>query len=404
MAEILLGVTGCIAAYKSVLILRELQKKGHRVQVLMTRHATEFVGAITFEALSGSRVWLEMFGHPTEGGIEHINVARGADLLLVAPATADAVGKFAQGLADDFLSTVHLSVTCPVIVAPAMNVEMWRHPAMQQNLAILKNRGVQIVDPEAGYLACGVVGEGRLAAVESIVEAVEGTLRRSVTMAGRRIVVTAGPTCEDIDPVRYVTNRSSGKMGYVLADRASRRGAQVILVSGPTSLEPPQGVELIRVRTAAEMQQAVEDRFAEADVLFMAAAVGDYTVQASPSKLKKQDSLTLNLTRTADIVASLPRRPGQIVVGFAAESENLLRNASAKLAQKRLDLVLGNGMDAFGSDFNEAVLLRADGSVDPWDRMPKSAVADRLLDEVEGLLRARSATANDWERADPAAR
>jgi phosphopantothenoylcysteine decarboxylase/phosphopantothenate--cysteine ligase len=389
VAEILLGVTGCIAAYKAAILLRELQKKGHSVQVLMTRHATEFVGAITFEALSGRRVWTEMFGHPTEGGIEHINVAREADLLLVAPATADAVAKFAQGLADDFLSTVHLSVTCPVIVAPAMNVEMWRHPAMQQNLATLKSRGVRIVDPDAGYLACGVVGEGRLAEVERIVETAEAVLGRSVRLAGKRILVTAGPTCEDIDPVRFLSNRSSGKMGYVLAEQASGRGASVTLVSGPTSLEPPPGVELIAVRTVAEMQREVQNRFPMADVLFMAAAVGDFTLNPSPKKLKKQDSLTLHLTRAEDILASLSKQPGQVVVGFAAESENLLENAAGKLSQKRLDLVVGNGVDAFGSDFNQALIVRADGSSRQLERMPKVAVADRLLDEIEALLRVR---------------
>ncbi|HEY3128031.1 MAG TPA: bifunctional phosphopantothenoylcysteine decarboxylase/phosphopantothenate--cysteine ligase CoaBC [Acidobacteriota bacterium] len=394
MASILLGVTGCIAAYKAALILRELQKKGHDVQVVMTRHAAEFIGPITFEALSGKSVWMEMFGHSTTGGIEHINVAREAELLLVAPATANAVAKFANGLADDFLTTVQLSVTCPMVVAPAMNVEMWRHPAMQENLERLKQRGVRIVYPGFGYLACGVTGEGRLAEVDEIVQEVESVLNRSVSLAGNRILVTAGPTCEDIDPVRFITNRSSGKMGYAVARQAASRGAAVVLISGPTHLEPPSGVQMVKVRTAREMQQQVSSHFSGADVLIMAAAVGDYSVSRSAQKIKRQASLNLALKATEDILAGLTRREGQIIVGFAAESGSLEESARTKLEQKHLDLIVANDISSedsgFASDYNRALLLRADGKKTELERMPKATLAGHILDEVEGLLKKRS--------------
>lgn len=387
MANIVLGVTGCIAAYKAPLILRELQKKGHEIQVVMTRHAAEFVGPITFEALSGKRIWMDMFGHPTSGGVEHINLARQAELFLVAPATANVVAKFANGLADDFLTAVQLSVTCPVVVAPAMNVEMWRHPATQQNLERLKQRGVHVVYPEAGYLACGDVGEGRLAEVEAIVEAVQVIVQQSTSLAGKQFVVTAGPTCEDIDPIRFVTNRSSGKMGYAIACQAALRGATVVLISGPTRLEPPPGVRLEEVRTAKEMHQQVNAFFVDADVLIMAAAVGDYSVDAHSQKIKRQKSLTLDLKSTEDILAALPRRKGQIVVGFAAESEALEENARIKLQQKKLDLIVANDLASFGSNFDCALLLRADGSKSQLEKMPKVELAGRILDEVEKLMR-----------------
>ncbi len=394
MANILLGVTGCIGAYKAALILRELQKKGHQVQVVMTRHAAEFVGPITFEALSGKSVWMEMFGHSTTGGIEHINVAREADLYLVAPATANALGKFANGLADDFLSTVQLSVTCPIVVAPAMNVEMWRHPATKQNLEKLKQRGVRIVYPGSGYLACGVTGEGRLAEVDEIVSEVESVLKRSVSLAGRKILVTAGPTCEDIDPVRFLTNRSTGKMGYALARQAASRGAAVVLISGPTHLEAPSEVELVKVRTAEEMQQQVGRHFPTADVLIMAAAVGDYSVNRSTQKIKRQSSITLALKPTEDILGSLRRKEGQILVGFAAESESLEENARIKLEKKRLDLIVANDISlddsGFASDYDRAVLLRAGGEKIHLERMQKTELADHILDEIEGLLKRRS--------------
>ncbi|MBI2823003.1 MAG: bifunctional phosphopantothenoylcysteine decarboxylase/phosphopantothenate--cysteine ligase CoaBC [Acidobacteria bacterium] len=389
MANILLGVTGCIAAYKAALVLRELQKQGHQLQVVMTRHAARFVGPITFEALTGRSVWTEMFGHATQGGIEHINVARETDLFLVAPATANAVAKFANGLADDFLSTVQLSLTCPVVVAPAMNVEMWRHPATQQNLTRLRERGVHIVYPDFGYLACGVIGEGRLAEVEAIVEAVQSVLGRRVTLGGRKVVVTAGPTCEDIDPVRFLTNRSSGRMGYAVAAEAVWRGAAVVLVSGPTHLDPPAGVEVVPVRSAREMQEQVYRLFAGADVLVMAAAVGDYSAEARPQKIKRQGALTLRLNETEDILAGLPRREGQVVVGFAVESEAIEENAGRKLQQKRLDLIVANGVAAFGSDSSEATLLRADGSKAEWGPASKREMAGLLLEEVETLLKAR---------------
>lgn len=391
MARILLGVTGCIGAYKAAFILRELQKLGHEMQVVMTRHAAEFVGPITFEGLSGKSVWLEMFGHATTGGIEHINVARQSDLFLVAPATANTIAKFAHGVADDFLTTVQLSVTCPVVVAPAMNVEMWRHPATQENLEKLRERGVHIVYPDSGYLACGVEGEGRLAEIGEIISQACSVLAQSTSLAGRRVLVTAGPTCEDIDPVRFLTNRSSGKMGYALARRAAARGAAVTLISGPTRLDAPHGVQLISVRSAAEMKAEVYRHFPAADALIMSAAVGDYTVEPSPQKIKREGELVLRLKITEDILADLPRRPGQTVAGFAAESESLEENAARKLRRKKLDLIIATDITSsewgFGSDYNRALLLRADGSRKEFESMRKSEMADRILDEVELLIR-----------------
>lgn len=389
MARVLLGVTGCIAAYKAAVLLRELQKKGHDVQVVMTRHATEFVGPITFEALSGRKVWLEMFGHPTEGGIEHIELARNSDLFVVAPATANTLAKFASGVADDFLSTVHLSLTCPVIVAPAMNVEMWRHPATQENLSKLQARGVRVVYPESGYLACGVIGEGRLAEVESVIREVQSVLNRSMTLAGKKVLVTAGPTCEDIDPVRFLSNRSSGKMGYALARAAALRGGSVILISGPTQLQPPAGAERVLVRTARQMEQEVQRNFPDSDVLFMAAAVGDYTADTSTQKIKRHGELTLKLKETPDILAGLNPRQEQIVVGFALETDDLEANAITKMRNKRLNLIVANDPETMGSDSNRVVLLRPDGTRSEFGPMRKSDLAERILDEAEGLLKTR---------------
>jgi len=396
VSRILLGVPGCIGAYKAAFILREIQKLGHEVQVVMTRHAAEFVGPITFEGLSGKSVWLEMFGHPTAGGIEHINVARQSDLFLVAPATANTLAKFANGVADDFLTTVQLSVTCPVIVAPAMNVEMWRHPATRENLEKLRQRGVRIVYPDSGYLACGVEGEGRLAEIDSIIAEVRSVLAHSTSLAGYKVLVTAGPTCEDIDPVRFLTNRSSGKMGYAMARQAAARGASVTLISGPTRLDAPHGVEVISVRSAGEMKTEVHRRFPEADILIMSAAVGDYTVEPAPQKIKREEELVLRLRKTEDILANLPRRSGQTVVGFAAESESLEENAAVKLRRKKLDLIVATDISSsqwgFGSDYNRALLLRADGSRKEFDSMPKWELADRILEEVELLIRPQRVT------------
>ncbi len=335
MPLIVLGVTGCIGAYKACEVLRELQRHDVDVHVVMTRAATRFVTPLTFEALSHHPVFHDQWAPGAAGEIRHVSLADDADLLLVAPATANIVGKLARGIADDALSTLYLATKAPVLVAPAMNVNMYEHPAFQENLATLRARGVRVVEPGSGYLACGWLGRGRLAEPDAIVDAALAVLRPGPDLAGETVLVTAGPTVEDIDPVRFVSNRSSGRMGYRLAEAARDRGASVILVSGPSSLVPPGGVELHAVRSAEEMQRAVLGRFAEATVVVAAAAVSDYRPAArSPSKIKKQDAaLSLELVRTPDILKELGERKGdRILVGFAAETEELLDHARAKLA------------------------------------------------------------------------
>src|ERR1700690_2740366 len=309
--RITLGVTGGVAAYKSAELVRRLQQDGHTVQVVMTRAAREFITPLTFAALSGQKVISDLFAGAASGeanlesAIEHIAVAQRTDLLLVAPATADTLAKFARGIADDFLSTLYLASTAPVVIAPAMNVNMWQHAATQENLAILRARGIRIVEPGEGYLACGMTGPGRLAAQEEIVKAVQEALQAQQDLAGESVLVTAGPTCEDLDPVRFLTNRSSGKMGYALAQAAARRGASVILISGPTRLDAPQGVQFVSVRTTEQMHRAVLEHFPRATALVMAAAVADYRpVAPQTKKLKRVNGrLNLELESTLDILA-----------------------------------------------------------------------------------------------------
>lgn len=399
--KILLGVTGCIGAYKAAEVLRGLQQAGAAVRVVMTRHAAEFVRPLTFEALSGEPVITEMFDRPDYAEIEHITAARAADLLLVAPATANTLAKFAHGVADDFLSTLYLSNTNPVLVAPAMNVEMWNHPATQANLAALRARGVEFVDPEAGYQACGEVGVGRLAEVGRIVaRAVELAAGRPADLAAESILVTAGPTVEDLDPVRYLSNRSSGRMGYAVAAAARARGARVTLVTGPTRLEPPAGVETVRVRSTREMYEAVLRRVAGATVFVGCAAVSDYRPAArSAQKIKKQGrrQLTLELETTEDIIGAVggaPDRDGRIVAGFAAESESLAEHAERKLREKGMDLIVANDItraDAgFDVETNAATIIGRDGSRLELPLQSKRALADKLLDEI---LRVRHGSA-----------
>ncbi|MFB3904442.1 MAG: bifunctional phosphopantothenoylcysteine decarboxylase/phosphopantothenate--cysteine ligase CoaBC [Acidobacteriota bacterium] len=392
--NVILGVTGCIGAYKAALILRLLQKSGCEVFPVMTAHAQEFISALTLEKLSGHEVVSDLFqDHDTS--IEHISLARRADVVLVAPATANILAKFAHGIADDFLSTLYVSTTAPVIVAPAMNVEMWRHPATQENVKILESRGVRVVHPESGYLACGEVGEGRLAEPESIVQAVLALLQGKQTLTGRRVLVTAGPTVEDLDAVRFISNRSSGKMGYAIASEAQRRGAAVVLISGPTHLDPPPGVEFVRVRSAREMAAAVLERFPATDALVMAAAVSDYQpAEPVEGKIKKDcRPLQLALVPTPDILKMLgQQKQAQILVGFAAESSNLREYALRKLQEKRLDLIVANniaGPDApFGSDFNRVIFLAPDGE-EELPVLSKKEVAGRLWDRIESLLNSR---------------
>lgn len=397
MAVVVLGVTGCIAAYKACELLRELQRHELDVHVVMTAAATRFVTPLTFEALSRHPVFHDQWSGGGSGEIRHVSLADEAALLLVAPATANTIGKLARGIADDALSTLYLATRAPVVVAPAMNVNMYGHPALLENLATLRARGVMVVEPGAGYLACGWLGKGRLAETAEIVTAALGALRRTQDLAGLTVLVTAGPTVEDLDPVRFVSNRSSGRMGYRLAEAARDRGARVLLVSGPTSLTLPAGVEATQVRSAAEMQRAVERQLPLANVVIAAAAVSDYAPAApSLSKLKKREGrLQLELVRTPDILAGIGRAKGErILVGFAAETEDLLANARAKLAAKSLDLVVANDVTAanagFAHETNAATLVFADGRTLDVPLSSKRELAERILDAV-AAIRQRSA-------------
>ncbi len=405
--RITLGVTGGVAAYKSAELVRRLQTEGHSVQVVMTRAAREFITPLTFAALSGQKVITDLFpGADTgdanlESAIEHIAIAQRTDLLLVAPATADALAKFARGLADDFLSTLYLASTAPVILAPAMNVNMWQHPATQENLAALRKRGVRIVEPGEGYLACGMTGPGRLAAQEEILKAVHAVAQAQQDFAGETVLVTAGPTCEDLDPVRFISNRSSGKMGYSVAEAAARRGAKVVLISGPTALETPEGVERVDVRTAKEMLHVVQARFSAASVAIFAAAVADYRpAEVASAKIKRsKEPLTIRLEANPDILATVAKEKGdRLVVGFAAETENVAENARRKLTQKNADLIVGNDVTAEGAGFdgdtNIVTLFSRDARDLPLPKLTKAEVAQRILDEVlrlRGVLRSKPA-------------
>jgi phosphopantothenoylcysteine decarboxylase/phosphopantothenate--cysteine ligase len=393
--KIALGVTGGVAAYKAAELVRRLQQDGLDVQVVMTRSAREFIAPLTFAALTGQKVITDMFSESAaspanvESAIEHIAVAQRIRLLVVAPATADVLAKFANGIADDFLTTLYLATKAPVVVAPAMNVNMWEHPATQQAVAVLRARGVHVVEPDEGYLACGMTGAGRLAGLDSIAQRVREVLGIRHDLDGETVLVTAGPTCEDIDPVRFLTNRSSGKMGYAVADAAHRRGAKVILVSGPVALEPPDGVERVSVRTTEEMRRAVLDRAAESTVVIKAAAVADYRPAAPQEKKMKRGKgkLTLELEPTADIIGELVAGKGsKVVVGFAAETDRVAENARAKLAGKKLDLVVANDVTQDGAGFdaetNIVTLFARDGREVPLPKLSKLEVAHRILDEV----------------------
>jgi phosphopantothenoylcysteine decarboxylase/phosphopantothenate--cysteine ligase len=394
--RITLGVTGGVAAYKAAELVRRLQQDNFTVQVVMTRGAREFVTPLTFAALTGQKVITDLFAESgeanLESAIEHIAVAQRTDLLLVAPATADILAKFARGIADDFLTTLYLATTAPVIVAPAMNVNMWNHAATQENVEMLRARGVKIVDPDEGYLACGMTGAGRLAGQAAIVAAVHEALHAVRDLAGETVLVTAGPTRENIDPVRYLTNRSSGKMGYAVAEAAAQRGAHVILVSGPTSLESPAGIERIEVQNAEEMHRAVLDRVGACSIAIFAAAVADYRpAEPSDQKIKRnKESAAIVLEPTPDILASVARnKGGRFIVAFAAETEQLAENARKKLAAKNADLMVANDVTAEGAGFdhdtNVVTLFSRDGCDLALPRMSKSEVAQRILDEVVRL-------------------
>jgi phosphopantothenoylcysteine decarboxylase/phosphopantothenate--cysteine ligase len=395
--RITLGVTGGVAAYKAAELVRRLQQDSFTVQVVMTRGAREFVTPLTFAALSGQKAITDLFAESggeanLESAIEHIAVAQRTDLLLVAPATADIIAKFARGIADDFLTTLYLATTAPVVVAPAMNVNMWNHAATQENIEVLRARGVRVVDPDEGYLACGMTGAGRLASQEQIVAAVRETLHFRRDLEGQTVLITAGPTCEDLDPVRYLTNRSSGKMGYAVAEAAARRGARVILISGPTSLDVPAGVQRIDVRTAEQMYCAVTETFPDASIAIFAAAVADYRPSEKFDQKIKRDKqpLTLSLEPTRDILAEVARnKGGRLIVGFAAETERVAENARKKLTAKNADLIVANDVTAEGAGFdhdtNIVTLFARDGRDVPLPRMNKSEAAQRILDEVVRL-------------------
>jgi phosphopantothenoylcysteine decarboxylase/phosphopantothenate--cysteine ligase len=396
--KVTVGVSGGIAAYKAAELVRALQRQALEVHVVMTEAAGKFVQPLTFAALTGHKVitglWDDAGGAGVyDSSIEHISEAQWAEALVVAPATANILAKFAHGIADDFLSTMYLATTAPVLVAPAMNVNMWEHPATQANLELLRQRGVRVVEPGTGALACGTVGPGRMAEPETIADAVLNALGRRHDLAGEVVLVTAGGTREALDPVRFLGNRSSGKMGYALAEAAQSRGAKVILVSGPSALHPPVHCELVKVTTAEEMRQAVLARMAEATILIKAAAVADYRpINVSEQKMKRTGPITLELAPTEDILAEVVRRrcPGQLIVGFAAETENRMENGRAKLLRKGADAIVVNdvahegvGIDA---DVNAATFLTMTTSIE-LPEMPKRRLADRILDEVLALRR-----------------
>jgi phosphopantothenoylcysteine decarboxylase/phosphopantothenate--cysteine ligase len=408
MSLIALGVTGGIGAYKAIEVCRGLQKQGHDVVAVMTRSATRFVGAVTFEAITRRPVITSQWRPGMNADIEHIVIADGIDLLLVAPCTANVVGKFAHGIADDFLSSLYLATKAPVLLAPAMNTNMLAHAAVQQNLQTLAARGVRFVEPGEGYLACGWIGKGRLAEPQQIVEAALAVLAGGSTkqddhdtsaLRGRRVLVTAGPTYEDIDAVRFVGNRSSGRMGFAIAAEARRRGAQVTLVAGPVKIEPPVVDEVVRVRSAAQMHEAVMRIAATADAVIMAAAVADYTpAQPEPGKLAKTDAkLTLTLQRTQDILADLgSMRAGMgsgrpLLVGFAAETADLEARARDKRARKHIDLIVANDVSQPDRGFDattNAVTLIGDGYEERVPLQSKERIAAVILDRVEHLIHA----------------
>jgi phosphopantothenoylcysteine decarboxylase/phosphopantothenate--cysteine ligase len=395
MKKIALGVTSSISIYKACDILRGFQRKGMAVQVIMTRHATKLVSPRLFSALSGEKAIVDLFGEEDSDRITHISLAKEISLLLIAPATANIIGKMASGVADDFLSTFCLAVRCPVLIAPAMNEAMYLHPSTQSNIQTLRSRGVDFVLPEKGYLACQDEGWGRLAPVDKIVERGLALLEKSESLRGRTVLVTAGPTREPLDPVRYLSNRSSGKMGYELAAEALRRGANVILVSGPTALFPPLGAEVRRVGTAGEMAEEVRRHFARVDVVIMAAAVADFRpAETSGQKIKKQKTPPpLPLVQTKDILAGLNREPGRrekILVGFAAETEDIVANATKKLKDKKLDLIVANDVSrndiGFDADSNQVAIIDPKGAAVETDKRSKAEISRLILDRVEVML------------------
>ena len=411
--RVTVGVCGGIAAYKAAELVRALQRQALEVHVVMTEAAVKFIQPLTFASLTGHKVitslwdeWDSAESTLEQNGIEHIGEAQWTEALVVAPATANILAKFAHGIADDFLTTMYLATRAPVLVAPAMNVNMWDHPATQANLEILRRRGVRVIDPGTGSLACGMVGAGRMAEPEAIADEVLNALGRRHDLAGEVVLVTAGGTREALDPVRYLGNRSSGKMGYALADAAQSRGAKVILISGPTALHPPAHCEVVKITTAEQMKQAVLSRMDESTLIIKAAAVADYRpVNVSDHKLKRTGPITLELAPTEDILAEVVRRrrPGQLIVGFAAETENRMENGRAKLLNKGVDAIVVNTVTGDGvgieADSNAATFLTLTTSIELHE-MPKRQLADRILDEITMLRRPRSLVVEMDEHVD----
>ena len=388
--KIVLAVSAGIAAYKAVELLRMLMKEGAEVQIVMSANAGEFITPLTFEALSRKPVYHQIFNLENSADMKHIRIAENADLMLVAPATASTLGKMANGLADDALSNLYLAFKGPIMIAPAMNEGMWGNLAVKENIEKLKSRGVKFIEPEEGELACKTIGPGRLANLDTIFERVTNHFKNFHDLQGLRILVTAGPTHEPLDPVRYISNPSSGKMGYAVAEQAKARGAEVVLVSGPTHLKPPLGVDFKACKTAGEMNSLVQEYFPECDVLVMSAAVGDFTAEKlEKEKIKKtsREGQTLNLVPTKDILMEVSKiKTQQFVVGFAAETQNLIQSALEKLRNKKLDLIVANDISApgigFQSDNNQVTLVDSNEQVENLPRMTKQEIANILLDKI----------------------
>ncbi len=390
--EILLGVTGGIAAYKSVLLLRKLTREGANVNVIMTENAKQFVGPLTFQTLSGNPVTSDLFTLFKSSEIGHVALADKADLLVISPATANVIGKIANGIGDDFLSTMVMATRVPVLFAPSMNVNMYHSPVVQDNISKLKSFGYFFIDPVEGELACKVEGKGKLADIDDILEEIHIILTQK-DFKGKKILITAGPTVEDIDPVRFISNNSSGKMGYALAKMAIRRGAEVLLISGQSCLEPPHKAKLIKIRSAQEMFDAVMDNFSNYDIIIKTAAVADFKPKKfSKNKIKKlKDELILELDKNEDILKQLGKYKGdRLLVGFAAETEKFLENALQKLKEKNVDLMIVNDISnrkiAFQSDYNECNMIFKDGSIRHIPFMDKDTVSDDILDAIKSIL------------------
>ncbi|MBQ1839680.1 MAG: bifunctional phosphopantothenoylcysteine decarboxylase/phosphopantothenate--cysteine ligase CoaBC [Ruminococcus sp.] len=391
--SVVLGVSGSIAAYKIADLASMLVKQHADVHVVMTENATHFIHPITFETLTHNPCLTDTFDRSCPQEVTHIALAARADVCLLAPASANILGKLANGIADDMLSTTCLAMKCPVLVSPAMNVNMYEHPAVQHNLQTLRSRGVEVIEPDSGYLACGAVGKGKLPGVQVLLDHILRAAAKKKDLSGKRVLITAGPTRESIDPVRFISNHSTGKMGYAVAKMAALRGAAVTLVSGPVSLAPPPFVEVVGVTSAQEMFEAVERRYEEMDIIIKTAAVADYTpVQTQHEKMKKKDGegISIPLRRTVDILQWLGahKREGQLLCGFSMETQDVLENSRLKLHRKNADLIAANSIrdagSGFGTDTNHLILITRDGTVD-LPLLSKEEAADRLLDELLGL-------------------